>query len=210
MCFNSQVSLITFIIGILGSIRLYNLGYKSEAFFFAWVVLMQLIEYFLWNNQECNNINKNITNIGMLINHLEPVILWIAILYFNENKLPAWINAYMLIYLVLTYIYTKALLKNKNKNKKLECTTVTEESKPHLHWQWNFGKNGILFYTYFLVGLVLLSMYGLNKGFITALLALLSFGLSYYIYGNKKAVGAMWCFAASFGPWIIPILNSMI
>ena len=210
MCFNSQVSLITFIIGSLGSIRLYNLGYKSEAYFYAWVVFMQLIEYFLWKNQECNNINKNITNAGMFINHLEPIILWLSILYFNENKLPSFVNAYMILYLILTYLYTKSLLKNKSKNNKLDCTTVTEESKPHLHWQWNYSKYFSIYYTYFIGALVLLSLYGLDKGFSNAIVLLLSFGISFYIYSNRKAVGAMWCFMAAFVPWILPFVNSMV
>jgi hypothetical protein len=205
MCFNSQVSLITFIIGALGSIRLYNLGYKPEAYFYAWVIFMQLIEYFLWNNQKCDNTNKNLTNAGIFINHLEPIILWLSILYFNQNKLPSFVNAYMIIYLILTFLYTKTLFNNKN----LECTTVTEESTPHLHWKWNYGKNFSLYYAYFIGGLVLLSLYGLDKGFSNSIALLLSFGLSFYIYSNKKAVGAMWCFMAAFVPWILPFLNNL-
>ena len=57
MCFNAPVSLTTFLIGIIGSIRLFYLNYKAEAIFYAWVVLMQLIEFFLWRNQPCNKTN---------------------------------------------------------------------------------------------------------------------------------------------------------
>ena len=111
MCFNSRVSIITFIIGILGSINLFNLGYKPESFFYAWVVLMQLIEFFLWRNQPCNETNKKISNLGMFINHMEPIVFWIAILFFHANRLPLWVNLYMLFYLVFTLIYTKNALK---------------------------------------------------------------------------------------------------
>lgn len=48
----------------------------------------------------------------MIINHLEPVVLWIAILYYNK-KLPDWVNISMVLYLILMFLYTKKLLKNR-------------------------------------------------------------------------------------------------
>lgn len=201
MCFNSRVSLITFIIGLFGSINLFNLGYKPESFFYAWVVLMQLVEFFLWRNQPCNDANRKISNIGMFINHTEPIILWLAILFFYSNRLPTWVNLYMLFFIVFTIFYTKIALK------KLDCTTVTPESSPHLHWKWNQANYARSYYGIFLLALILLSIYGLDKGFNNAVLVTVSFVISYMIYGQRHAVGAMWCFMAALAPWFIPLIN---
>lgn len=205
MCFNAPVSLITFIIGIVGSIRLYLLGQKPEAIFFAWVCLMQLIEFFLWRNQSCNDVNKKFTYAGMIVNHLEPVVLWIAILYYNK-KLPDWVNISMVLYLILMFLYTKGLLKNR---KDFECTEVTEESTPHLHWKWNYGNYYKLFYSFFLICLIILSFYGVDKGYVSAGITLISYAISYVVYDKYKSVGAMWCFLAAFCPWIIPIVKDL-
>jgi len=54
MCFTKNISIGTYILGLTGCYNLYvNTEYKVEAIFFAWVVQIQLIEYFLWNNQSC-------------------------------------------------------------------------------------------------------------------------------------------------------------
>lgn len=201
MCFNSKVSIITYIIGILGSLQLYKNNHIPESIFYGWVVQMQLIEFFLWRNQPCqgsalkNNINT--TKIGTIINHLEPIVLWISIIYFSKLKLPKEVTTLMIVFTIITLYYTRNVLKN------VECTTVTEESKPHLHWKWNQGKNFIPYYALFLISLVALSYYGLPRGNINAGIILLSFVLSLLIYGKKHSTGAVWCFAASFAPWIL-------
>jgi len=206
MCFNAPVSLTTFLIGIIGSLRLFYLNYKAEAIFYAWVVLMQLIEFFLWRNQPCNKTNLILTNIGMLINHLEPIALWVGIILFSKKELPSFVNILLLLYLVLTIYYSKVFF-NKNK---IECTTETPESSPHLHWKWNYGQSYVIYYAYFLFCLVILSIFGLSNGTINAFIVVASYLISYAIYADKHSVGAMWCFFAAFGPWVIPFLNDLI
>lgn len=106
---------------------------------------MQLIEYFLWKNQPCNATNtpKNVktTKFGILVNHLEPIVLWLAVLYLSKKKLPSSINYFMVFFIITTIIYTI------NSLKKVECTTVSEQSEPHLRWKWNREKmSGIYSY----------------------------------------------------------------
>jgi len=206
MCFNEQVSLGTYIIGLIGVILLYKNNYIPEAIFYAWVIQMQLIEYFLWKNQPCQGeseeINKKISVVGIIVNHLEPIVLWIAVLLFGK-KLPKSINMLMLGFVIATVLYTKNSLDEN------ECTTVTPESSPHLFWKWNKDeKTHGAYYLYFLIALVVLSLYGLKEnGMNNAVIIFLSFILSIIIYGKKHTVGAMWCFAAAFGPFILLFLN---
>ena len=199
MCFNEKVSMLTYIIGITGCINLYfNLNLKIEAIFFAWVVQMQLIEYILWNNQSCNQLNINTTKLGIIINHLEPIILWIAILLLSTHKLPEYVNMLMIIFTLVTIIYTKNVLLNK-------CT-LTE--KKHLVWNWNHEKNSNIYYGFFIIMLNLLFINGVDNGNILALLSTGSFFISKLLYTNEKSVGAMWCFFSAFAPWIIPMVTS--
>jgi hypothetical protein len=208
MCYNKDVSIITYIFGIVSSYKLFELGYKPEAIFYAWVIQMQLVEYFLWSNQPCLDPkiienNKTVSKLGMLINHLEPIVLWLAILYYYPKNLSQNINLFMFIFVIASILYTI--------NIQNECTTVSEESTPHLHWRWNNGSYASIYYVYFLLTLVILSLYGLpsGRGYINASIAAISFGISYYIYGDRKTVGAMWCFAAAFAPFLLQILYSI-
>lgn len=213
MCFNKEVSITTYIIGMLGSLYLYNEGHIPEAFFYGWVIQMQLIEFILWKHQECNNlsnqdidstINKQVTRIGILINHLEPIVLWLAIIYFSNKKIPHWVHQMMLIYIILTVIPTTVAFKTTN------CTTITKDSGNHLYWEWNDIKYTGPYYMFFLATLIILSLYGLKKGIINATVISLAFVISIILYYKTKTVGAMWCFIAAFVPWILPSLYKMV
>lgn len=208
MCFNKEVSLSTYLVGMLGTYQLYKMNLLPEAIFYGWVVQMQLLEFFLWKFQPCNldqtitNTNKNVSLLANVVNHLEPFALWFAILYFSKVKLSSNITSYMYLFTFLTILYTYNVLTTT------ECTTVSEKSKPHLHWKWNSGPYYVEFYTLFLITLVLLSYYGLEypRNIINAGIILISYIVSYYIYGDKHSVGAMWCFAAAFAPWVLIFL----
>jgi hypothetical protein len=161
---------------------------------------MQLIEFFLWKNQPCNENNNLITKIGITINHLEPVILYLAIYFFSEKKLPNWVHYIMIVY-VLSAVIRDVSRINLYKD---SCTNVTNESSPHLHWKWNEGTYSTLFYLLFLAVLIILSINGIYNGYHMSFLITIAYILSYLIYGDKHAIGAMWCFAAAFVPIITP------
>jgi len=206
MCFNPEVSITTYIVGIIGCILLIlnnDVNFIPQAIFFIWVIHMQLIEFFLWKNQPCNQMNKNISIIGMIINNMEPIILWLAIIIFSDKKLPTWIHLIMALYLIASfYISYKSYTDNKT-----SCTTVTPESSPHLNWKWNEGNIFTnIFYIFFLLVCVLLSIYGLSYGMVMAFIFLLSFFASFLIYGKSHSVGAMWCFIAAFVPIVLPFI----
>ena len=202
MCYNKNVSIGTYILGLVGCYNLYvNYDYKIEAIFFAFVIQMQLIEYFLWENQTCNDVNKTTTKIGTIINHSEPIVLWIAILLLSSKQLPLFINILMTIFVVVTIFYTKYVLSDKN-----ECSLVTPESKPHIKWPWNTKNYGKIYYVFFILCMDLLFINSVDHGYHVATLATGSFLLSSLIYYDKKTVGSMWCFATAFSPWVIPYI----
>jgi hypothetical protein len=225
MCYNENVSLFTYLTGMTGSAALLLKNKTPEALFYGWVVQMQLVDYFLWKNQpcqiteknkicnkdqliNCNNTNKNVTKAGIIINHLEPLILFGGITLFSQQKLPLYVIILFCIFMIILYFYTVNIFNKSDKLDKTDnlCTTVSKESNPHLHWKWNGEDFNIIVYSLFLIILVLLSYYGLENGHINAILVLISFLTSWKIYGNKKSTGAMWCFMAAFAPWILYLI----
>lgn len=205
MCFNAPISMTTYVIGMVGSYLLFKGGYIPEAIFYAWVIQMQLIEFFLWktikpsDHKKCAlpETNKTISKIGIIINHLEPIILWIAVINYSKVKLPNFIHLLVVLFILFTIKYTSDVICIE------ECTAMSEISKPHLHWKWNRGKNAGLYYIAFLLILLLVSHYGLEKSYINTSMIFFSFIISYIIYDKKHAAGAIWCFAAAFAPWIL-------
>lgn len=200
MCFNAEVSLSTYILGMIGSYKLYTTGFKAESFLYFCVIQMQLIEYLLWTFYTNSLVNAVVSKIAIIINHFEPIAFWIGIKLYG-SQLPMWLDYLMGVYLVNSILYTLHVWN------KTDVTKVTEKTSPHLYWQWNDVNKSGFFYTFFLTILFLLSVYGIKgNGFIHGMIVLISFFISLMVYRDKHVVGAMWCFIAAFGPWLIHIL----
>jgi len=153
----------------------------------------------------CNSNNKLISKIGLVVNHMEPIVLFGAITIFSTKKLPTIIILFMILFTIFTIFYSKEILDEAKTNEDIACSIVTPESSPHLEWKWNEGPHAIYYYMVFLISLIILSIYGLENGEFNAIIVILSYSLSSYIYGDTKSTGAMWCFAAAFAPWILSV-----
>ena len=165
---------------------------------------MQLVEYFLWNDQSCNDFNKLITKFGIILNHLQPIILYLLIKYFNDGRtfnLPKWINMFVIIYTIASIYYTKYVMNN-------ECSLVTPESSPHIEWLWNNTEYGTLYYCLFMIVMTLLVYYGLSNGSIHASIIVIGYVVSFILYYKKKSIGSLWCFYAAFAPLLLSFLYS--
>jgi hypothetical protein len=220
MCFNERISLLTYLIGISGSINLYKINLIPESLFFGWVSHMQLIDFILWRNQPCNitesnkvckkeelklcnKTNQNTTTAGMIINHLEPVIMFTSILIFSKQKLPIWVMILTFFFFICLFIYTKDILDKKDTIEK-KCTYVTEQSNPHLFWQWNYNEPyNIPIYLYFVLIFVLLTYYGFSNKNFSSIIVFISYIISGIIYKNKKSIGSLWCVFGAILPWIL-------
>ena len=93
MCFDAQTSLATFSISILTSSYLYYLSLKEKSkngkLFSATIILiglMQLLEYFIWKNQECNMTNHNLSLLVLVLITIQPIL---GLNYYNYLILPA-------------------------------------------------------------------------------------------------------------------------
>lgn len=194
MCFSKEVSLVTLILGLFTSYLCYSVNtpeYKIIGLFFAFVILMQGVDYLLWTHQQCDDLNKNISTVGMLLNHLQPVVLFILKnIYLKTSKVEVFV---LVVYLLFIIPYSLQFIKDK------KCTEKSKNN--HLLWKWNELNNAEITYIVFLFTLVILGTF--NKSF--SLIIFLSFFISYFIY-NNETVGNMWCFFAVFAPLFFYIL----
>ena len=90
MCWNATSSLTSFIIGYITCLILYirNKNYdRLYSIFFIWILSVQLLEYFMWIDQECKSLNNISNQILCPMILLQPIILSLLSLHFvNFNS----------------------------------------------------------------------------------------------------------------------------
>jgi hypothetical protein len=190
MCWNKEVSLNTFLFSsFVFLLILYNnkyTFYKIPEFDRFWlrifmviVILMQLVEYFIWTN--INNIfyNKLFTFLAMIIIFFQPIT---TIMNINDNKTKQML---LICYLCLTIPFG---LINYNKN-------VYSTISPNKHLNWNlinhenkFSKIIQIVWVFFF--LFPLFYEGQQFGFLFGILTLLIIS---YNYMNDNTIESMWC-----------------
>ena len=210
MCYNKEISIYTYIIGLLSSYLLIKNdkpSLKILGCFFVIVIHMQLIDLFLWTNNKCNNTNLQLSNVGAFLNFIQPIILYLAILYYkkditNENKKK--LNIIILIYIVCLLIYCIDLFP-------LGCSGVTKLSHPYLQWSW-YKEGATILDVIFPIVLILLIYFGLDKPYnlYFSLICIISLILSFIIYKKKKIIGNMWCWFAALIPFGILVTDKYL
>jgi len=134
MCFNSNTSLVAFIISVACSVYLYMNGINENNncdLFFSVVVFligcMQLIEYFLWENQDCNNNSSNhIFSLFIMVLLTLQGIVSCIVYYRLYPKNRYFNNTFVMFYLVI-YAGFFVYMMNYLKNFKL-CSTPSSKS----------------------------------------------------------------------------------
>lgn len=205
MCFSEQASIVSFTAGILGSILCISLGTipdKVVGFFLGYVSLMQGIEFLLWRHQICDDYNRMISIMGLLLNHMQPIVLGLIILYIARPKTHALIMLLICIYTVVITIYSIPFFANTPN----QCTLKNETN--HLFWKWNTMKGSILVYIIFVFTMCCILILGVKYGVKYALMTLFTYASSLILYPQAVA-GAMWCYYVAFFP-ILYFMNRLL
>jgi hypothetical protein len=209
MCYSSEVSLLTLIVGLLGSTAVYTLGStfdKIIGLYLGYVSLMQGIEWILWNNQKCDSFHKKVSILGMLLNFSQPIILGLLILLFSDRiQHKTTIISIMVAYIIYMLIYSSNYTKN------LQCTNP-RPNDPHLVWNWTilpFYYIGWFVYIFTVVVISVLGMPTLNQGIFFAGLAFTSMLVSILVY-PRQDMGAMWCFFTAYSPFLYYFFRTIL
>ena len=99
MCYSAEVSIQTFLFVsiICGFLWYRNTGSdRPIALILFVVVLMQLLEYGLWENLDCGFINKNLTSMIPILLFLQPILINLIVWFFKAG----WAPGYLVIALV--------------------------------------------------------------------------------------------------------------
>lgn len=193
MCWNARVSLNTFIFGTIAAIIVYLLGQKNILSILSvyTISLIQLMEYFAWNNID-NPENLNIiSKIGLLILGIQ--VLIINFIHLEGFELNIVITLFA-CFSVIVYLY------NETNNK----FNMEIGKNGHLIWYWvDFPVlllSGLLFWLY--------GPYKNHEIKLTFIYILITVIISLYFYYKYKTWGTMWCYLGNI-LWIYLICDSI-
>lgn len=181
MCWNAEVSLQSFLVGILAiGLGAYRNTPFPVLFFCLTIVLMQLIEYFVWSGYD--NRQASLAAAGLL--WVQPIAS-ILTLPASPTRTMA-LGAYGVLSLLST-------LLGKDRD-----YSMTRAPNGHLAWNWleKDWKTALSLVVYFVFLLAPLLM---SKKFILLGLALGTLAISLFTYWKDNTWGSMWC-------WIVNII----
>lgn len=209
MCISKEASSQMLIFGILSCVLLISFGIKSLfkynlvlSISIAYVLLMQVIDWLIWSDIECNGWkNKLAGKLGPIFNYTQPLILLLVINIIFNKKISKFVILLNCIYGLSLIVYLFYYKKEQEKRKNPYCTFIDKETN-HLVWPWDKLKIINAFYLIIVLINILLICDNyfivLTILFIYAYLILISMGVK-----NKKSIGNLWCFII---PTIIIIL----
>ena len=193
MCWNSTSSLAAFISGTLINIYMvnkykYNTTIITICIAYQWALMMQLAEYFIWNDIDCKtDINKIATKVALFLNITQPIIVYIVLIINSKVS-----DVFKIISTILILFYTFYTLyyvfNNFNKyncvNKKSNCLNINLKC-----WE-DIKYGGIIFSaTLFLIILFLLRPIELSIPIVIYLFLTSLISSKFYSCG----VSSIWC-----------------
>ena len=207
MCFSAEASIVSLLAGLTGSLLCISLGStrdKIVGFFLGFVSLMQGIEYLLWNHQKCDNYNKVISMLGMVLNHLQPFVLGVIVLLLNpKTQNYRKIVSLMVLYLIVFIPYSYQFVKMKGTMCTIKGETSDDEHE-HLIWQWNnlpYSKFCYAIFLFVMCAIFILGTPNKRSGFRFAAIATLTYASSLIFYPREVA-GALWCYYTAYIPFL--------
>ena len=208
MCYDAKSSMNGFLIG--GAASLYLLffsndpTYKHMGCFFIFVVLMQLLEYFIWIDQDCNKNYNDIASrfIAPVLNaQVLAIVLGAYIL--NTTILPRYVLKYasLLVFISLLYVCIDTFYIDNREF----CTKPNEDG----HLQWDKYSDHVTIYGEFGYLLIFILVPFLLKNIKLGILLLIigGYALINTQYANKHSWNSKWCFYAAYIPTLFVVIN---
>jgi len=182
MCWNASVSLNTFVFGVFALLFSYfNDDIKIlAAISYLSIIIMQLIEYFVWSKTFSNRL---LSQIALLVIFLQPIFIIISI-----EKRPELILYLLVAYIIFLLIYA--------------CTTsfnninfsMVQSKNCHLSWKWvSTNLFALIIWFIFLSSRWIIDEMYIIYIFITILLI-----ISIILYKDTQTWGSLWCWACNF------------
>ena len=194
MCWNQDVSFNTFLFGCFSLVFIYVTNtfskYKLKEFenpilylLLFEIILIQLIEFFLWRNINDKKINSSLSLLSFYIIVLQPVTLIFMI--------PNLTIRYAFLFSIMTFYAVSYFTKTSTPN---YITHVGKNN--HLNWGWtNYkGFENIIIFIFLLFYILPLFVIG-NHAVSFIILSLLIISLINHFKSNT--FGSMWCWSSN-------------
>jgi hypothetical protein len=184
MCWNPEISLSTFILGV-AAISIGNITQTNDlqwSLFYLSIVSMQLIEFFMWKNLQNPSLIKFLSMIGLLTIFLQPIVAGLLI----DNKQIQILFYLMFILWMIAYIITSSPIK----------FNTYKSTNGHLAWEWLQPKYNLLIVLWTLFIIVpFWFKNGMNMWWkiIITLFTILFACMSWYFYHETKTWGSVYC-----------------
>jgi hypothetical protein len=182
MCWNETVSLNTFLFSLFGTTFAYfnNVIYIYSYLYLISFISIQLLEYFAWKHLNNKKINRLLSQLGLFLIALQPILFILAIPNIENTVTTPVIALYILfcfgciLYFPIDFSMTKA-------------------SNGHLAWNWlNFPPYIVLTWVIFIFILLLYA-----KSYFRFIFYTLLFIAIYYTYYKTNTWGSLWCWIAN-------------
>ena len=176
---------------------------KTLSIFTAYIVLAQLIEYFLWNNLSCNKTNDAISKLIPVYLIGQPLSILFALYYFKSSFVKPEI---LLAFIVLGIcILLKTIYDMITSNKKL-CSKKINNT---LYWDTIYkgiiSNYSSLFYNCTIFFILFLN----NKLYSWISFFILVFTFLINIFYNVNWYST-WCFTSAFLPLILIMIKHFV
>ena len=186
MCWNAEVSLNTFLFsGFILCLIIYNNAYTQYKIpelnnvwmyiFLGSIMLIQLIEFFIWRNLK-TSYNKVFSILAVLLLLFQPIA---SMMLISDIKIR---NTIIAIYTVLAAPYSIYKFSTENVH------SVVSDG----HLQWKFFNIHIVFWLFFFLFGFVYEKYWVLIGLAVFLLLIV-----YYNHVKHNTAGSMWCWAVN-------------
>lgn len=182
MCWNTEVSLNTFIFSLFGTLFAYfnHVIGGIESLYYISFLSMQLLEYFTWKNLTNRKMNTFLSKIGLFL-----VFIQIPFFILHQSKIT-WRLKMGLVFLYLIFsLFVKLYYPIDYSMKKA--------SNGHLAWNWlNFPGYVLIIYLSFILGLLLYV-----KEYFKFIIYFVVISAIYYTYNDTNTWGSLWCWISN-------------
>ena len=202
MCYSAESSFSSFVIGTISSLILltFNNKYIQHAgVFFICVCLMQLLEYFMWIDQDCVFANDMATRFVVPVLALQVFALYFGGLYFNTINIPYLYHPIAMASIVIISLY---FISKTTFSKKKLCSRPKKNQD--LKWDYGGVDMSIALFVYFFMFNLLFLLLGLKS---EIWVFTYIFGLYYYVLNNGSH--SYWCYYSAGIPLFLVILSML-
>ena len=194
MCWNWEISLITWMVGLGSALYLFRRKNKYDITLGSLILAyssMQLWEVFMWLDQKCGRVNSVANKLAYFALWSHTLAIGIGLYIEEKIVLPLVIG---ICFMVLAFVQSFLI--------DWKCSKPEDGGCRHL--VWGFPHKYYIYVFTVCIAICLVCIKPLWKAVVISLLFITSFGLS-AIYG-KNATGSFWCFVcAVFAPIFILI-----